>query len=85
MFDEKRFIEESHVVDFLTPEKFMTIIIRMMREHNINIIEAVVMYCDKNDIDVEEVQPFIKRQMKEMIKHEAQVSGMMKRESTLPI
>ena len=71
--------------EFLTPEMFMVTIEAMVKEKSINHIDAVLLYCQEHDMDVEDVVPLIKRAMKEKIKVAAMDTGLMRKEGTLPI
>lgn len=70
---------------FLTPESFAVIIEKICQEHGINRIDAILMYCDENEIEYEEIVPIVKGSMKERIKADAMEAGFFKQEGTLPI
>ena len=46
-----------------------------------NYIDAIVFFCDKNNIDVESVPKLISKPLKEKIKYEAQELNFLKRTS----
>ena len=46
---------------------------------NMNYIDAIVFFCDKNNIDVESVPKLISKPLKEKIKYDAQQLNFMKR------
>ena len=71
--------------EFLTPETFYTLIVKLMREKSINHLDAVTEYCSINSIDIEEIIPLITRPLKDKIHVDAMESGLMKKESSLPI
>ena len=52
-----------------------------------NYIDAIVYFCDNNNIDVESVPKLISKPLKEKIKYEAQELNFLKRSSRakLPI
>ena len=54
---------------------------------NMNYIDAIIHFCDKNSIDVESVPKLISKPLKEKIKYEAQELNFLKRTSRakLPI
>ena len=54
---------------------------------DMNYIDAIVHFCDKNSIDVESVPKLISKPLKEKIKYEAQELNFLKRTSRakLPI
>jgi hypothetical protein len=74
----------DHIV-FMTEESFMRLIQDICDETGMNNLEAIVHYCKTEDIDQEDILPLIGRPMTEKIKNDAMNSGMMRRESTLPI
>jgi len=59
----------------------------IVREKRITYMEAVLWYCDQNDIDTSTVSPMINKSLKEKIKIEAQELNMVKFPKTgkLPI
>ena len=54
---------------------------------DMNYIDAIVFFCDQNNIDVESVPKLISKPLKEKIKYEAQELNFLKRTSRakLPI
>ena len=75
--DEK--VEEK----FLTPIKFSQEIERLVKRSNglISYIEAVVTYCQENEIEVETVPKLISKPLKERLRHEAMRLNYMKQSS----
>ena len=82
---EKKALDEN----FLTPTKFSQEIERLVKKSNglISYIEAVVTYCQENEIELETVPKLISKPLKERLKHEAQRLNYMKASSkgVLPI
>lgn len=70
---------------FLTEESFFKTIANIVVENNFDYIEAIVFFCEENDLDIEEIIPLINRTMKEKIKVSAEDKGLVKREARLPI
>ena len=68
---------------FLTPTKFSQEIERLVKCSNglITYIEAVVTYCQENDIELETVSKLISKPLKERQRHEAQRLNYMKASS----
>lgn len=68
---------------FLTPAKFSEDIEKIVKRSNglVNYIEAVVTYCDENDIELETVSKLISKPLKEKIKYQAQSLNYMKKTS----
>ena len=67
----------------LTPTKFSAEIERLVHtsEGLISYIEAVVTYCQENEIELETVPKLVSKPLKERLKHEAQRLNYMKASS----
>tara|TARA_B100000965_G_scaffold105061_1_gene86618 strand:+ start:1900 stop:2157 length:258 start_codon:yes stop_codon:yes gene_type:complete len=65
---------------FLTQSKFSAEIERLVLKSDglITYIEAVVTYCQENEIELETVPKLISKPLKERLKHEAQRLNYMK-------
>ena len=73
---------------FFCPAKFAENIESLVLENRgMNYIDAIVHFCDQNNIDVESVPKLISKPLKEKIKCDAQQLNFMKRTSRakLPI
>ena len=68
---------------FLTPTKFSQEIERLVKSSNglISYVEAVVTYCQENEIELETVPKLISKPLKERLRHEAQRLIYMKQSS----
>jgi len=68
---------------FLTPSKFAMEIEKMVKESNglINYIDAVVVYCEQNEVEIESVPKLLSKPLKEKIKRDAQYLNYVKRTS----
>lgn len=68
---------------FLTPTKFSLEIERIVKSSNglVTYIEAVVTYCQENDIEMESVPRLLSKPLKERLRHEAQRLNYMKKSS----
>jgi len=71
----------------LTPNTFTTEIDKMCYEKNIEYIDAVVLWCERNKIEVEYVASFIKKDpvFKSKIQVEAENLNILKKSARLPI
>ena len=69
--------------NFLTPTKFSQEIERLVKKSEglITYIEAVVTYCQENEIELETVSKLVSKPLKERLKHEAQRLNYMKQTS----
>ncbi len=68
---------------FLTPTKFSQEIERLVKRSNglISYVEAVVTYCQENEIELETVPKLISKPLKERLRHEAERLNYMKKRS----
>lgn len=65
---------------FLTPTKFSQEIERLVKSSKglISYIEAVVTYCQENEIELDTVPKLLSKPLKERLRHEAQRLNYMK-------
>ena len=68
---------------FMTPTKFSQEIERLVKTSKglISYIEAVVTYCNENEIEVETVPKLLSKPLKERLRHEAMRLNYMKQSS----
>ena len=67
---------------FFCPSRFAQEIETLVRDNvDMNYIDAIIHFCDKNSIDVESVPKLISKPLKEKIKYEAQELNFLKRSS----
>ena len=66
---------------FLTPTKFSQEIEVLVKRSNglISYIEAVVTYCQENEIEIETVPKLMSKPLKERLRHEAERLNYMKK------
>lgn len=64
-------VEEIIKTKFLSPDKFALDIERYVKENNCDYIEAIVNYCDHNDIEIETVPKLMSKTLKERLKYNA--------------
>ena len=70
----------------VTPNKFALLIEDIVKTKRISYIDAVVLYCEKNNIDPSTTKSMINKNLKEKIAFEAQVLNMLKEKTAkLPI
>ena len=74
---------------FMTPTKFSERIEHMVKESHgsINYIEAIVCFCEDNEIEMESVPKLLSKPLKERLRHEASQKNFIKKTSkgVLPI
>jgi len=71
----------------MNSKKFGLIIEGIVKEKKIPYLDAVVKYCDENEIDTATIGPLINKQLKEKIQREAEKLNLVEKSSTavLPI
>ena len=71
----------------MNSKKFAQIIEAIVKEKRMSYLDAVLKYCEENDIDTASVGPLINKSLKEKIKEEAEKLNLVERSSTavLPI
>lgn len=86
--EEKRLIEEAMEQKFITPMKFTLGVEEIVMEQSINYIDAIVQYCDRNNLEIESVPGLLTGPLKERIKTDAIRLNYIKEKNTsvpLPI
>jgi hypothetical protein len=66
---------------FMTTAKFSQEVEKVAFENEMNYIDAIVFYCEKNEIEIESVPKLISKPLKEKLKYDAQKLNFMKRTS----
>jgi hypothetical protein len=73
--------------DNILQEKFMTVarfsseVETLVSSDSMSYIDAIIHYCDINDIELETVPKLISKPLKEKLKHEAQQLNFIKKTS----
>ena len=74
-------LERAIEKKFLTPSKFAIEIEKIVAEEKINYIDAIVHYCEVNELEVESVTKLVSKPLKEKLKWDATRLNFMKRTS----
>ena len=74
-------LEKAIEKKFLTPSKFALEIEKIVAEEKINYIDAIVHYCELNELEVESVTKLVSKPLKEKLKWDATRLNFMKRTS----
>jgi len=69
----------------MNSKEFALIIEKLVKEKRLTHFEAVVHYCDKNDIDTGTVNSLINKSLKEKIKLDAENLNYFPKSGKLPI
>jgi hypothetical protein len=72
---------------FMNASKFSLEIEKIVIEENVNYIEAIVLFCEENNMEVESVTKLISKPLKEKLKRDAIDLNFMKKttRAKLPI
>ena len=63
----------------MTTAKFSQDVERIAYENNMNHIDAIVHYCETNEIEIESVSKLISKPLKEKLKYDAQKLNFIKK------
>ena len=74
-------LEQAIEKKFLTPSKFALEIEKIVAEEKLNYIDAIVHYCEINEIEVDSVAKLISKPLKEKLKWDATPLNFMKKTS----
>ena len=74
-------LEKAIEKKFLTPSKFALEIEKIVAEEKINYIDAIIHYCEVNELEVESVTKLVSKPLKEKLKWDATRLNFMKRTS----
>ena len=74
-------LEKAMESKFLTPTKFSMEIEKIVAEEKLNYIDAIIHYCEINNIEVESVTKLISKPLKERLKWDAIRLNFMKKTS----
>ena len=80
-------LEQAIESKFLTPQKFAMEIEKIVAENELNYIDAILDYCEKNNLEVESITKLVSKPLKERLKWDATRLNFMKATSRakLPI
>jgi hypothetical protein len=66
---------------FMTTAKFSQDVEKIAIEYSMNYIDAIIHYCEKNEIELELVPKLISKPLKDKLKYDAQKLNYMKKTS----
>ena len=66
---------------FMTTARFSQEVEKVAFDNTMNYIDAIVFYCEKNEIEIESVPKLISKPLKEKLKYDAQKLNFMKKTS----
>ena len=74
-------IDEVFEENFMTSAKFSVEIEKIVKEGDLNYIEAIVQFCEDKNIEMDGINKLISKPLKEKLKYDAQRLNYMKRTS----
>ena len=74
-------LEKAIESKFLTPSKFALEIEKIVAEEKVNYIDAIVHYCEINELEVDSITKLVSKPLKERLKWDAIRLNFMKKTS----
>ena len=74
-------LEKAIESKFLTPSKFALEIEKIVSNERLNYIDAIVHYCEINELEVDSITKLVSKPLKEKLKWDATRLNFMKRTS----
>ena len=69
----------------MTPKKFSIAIEKQVKEFEMSYLDALLDYCDKNELEPEMIKPLITKSRKEKVEVDARNLNFLPKVATLPI
>jgi hypothetical protein len=73
------------MIDVMTKDKFSIIIETMVRDYKVSYLDAIVHWCEENEMEVETAAKLVSPLIKEKMLVEAQDLNVIKKSARLPI
>jgi hypothetical protein len=64
---------------FMNPAKFAVEIENLVKKEKLNYIDAIVLFCEENNIEIDSITKLISKPLKEKLKCDAQQLNFMKK------
>jgi hypothetical protein len=74
-------MKETLEYKFMTPTRFAQEVEKIAHENSMNYIDAIVHFCESNEIEIDTVSKLISKPLKEKLKFDAQKLNFMKKTS----
>ena len=71
-------LEKDIEKKFLTPSKFAIEIEKIVAEEELNYIDAILQFCEKNSVEIESITKLVSKPLKERLKWDAIRLNFMK-------
>ena len=72
-------LEKALENKFISSAKFSEEIEKIVSSQKVNYIDAIVIYCEENSIEIETVSKLISKPLKEKLKHDATQLNFLKK------
>ena len=69
----------------MTPKLFSKTIEDVVKDKKVNHMDAIVIFCEKNDVEPQDVKKFITKTLKDKVALNAQELHLIPKTNTLPI
>ena len=69
----------------MTPKKFAVVIEGMVSQGGISYMDAILDYCEKNQMEPDTIAPLISKPLKEKLEADARELNFLPKVATLPI
>jgi len=69
----------------MTPKKFAMKIEEMVSKGNITYMDAILEYCEQNEMEPDSIAPLVSKPLKEKLEADARQLNFLPRVATLPI
>lgn len=73
------------MIDVLNTKKFSTMIEELVVEKNLQYMDAIVWWCEQNDMEIETAAKLVNSLIKDKIKREAEDLNFLEKSARLPI
>jgi len=72
-------------ISVMTPKKFAIVIEKMVSNGGVSYMDAILDYCEKNQMEPDAVAPLISKPLKEKIEADARELNFLPKVATLPV
>lgn len=73
------------MIDIMTTQKFSIIIEQEVQKHKLSYMDAIISWCDKNEMEIEVAAKLCNGVIKEKLRYEAQELNFLEKPNRLPI
>ena len=73
------------MLELMTSQKFSYIIENIVKEKRLSYMDAIVWWCEKNEMEIEVAAKLVSGVIKEKLRYEAQELNFMEKPARLPI